>query len=148
MVIKEDVGGIEELTLQVSYLIPFKSYCKGFPVIKYTYVPCLKAAMLCVFAFSSLTVFMVHCAITYSEPYQTSKMELFVKIVTFKEVASLYRRLKGFWIRLYCMWSKLLRQILVCIAVYFRFEIICIFCHYGTIRFPFETLSILGFLRL
>ena len=100
MVIKEDVGGIEELTLQVSYLIPFKSCCKGFPVIKYTYVPCLKVAMLCVFAFCGLTVFMVHLAIAYSEPCQTSKMGLFAKIVTSKELTSLLRRLKGFWIRL------------------------------------------------
>ena len=34
--------------------------CKGFPVIKYTYVPCLKVAMLCVFVFCDLIVFMVH----------------------------------------------------------------------------------------
>ena len=49
LVIKEDVGRIEERTLQVNYLIPFKSCYKGFPVIKYTYVPCLKVTMLCLF---------------------------------------------------------------------------------------------------
>ena len=43
------LNGMEELTLQVSYLIPFKSCFNGFPVIKYTYVPCLKVTMLCVF---------------------------------------------------------------------------------------------------
>ena len=41
---------MEELNLQVSYLILFKNCFKVFPVIKYTYVPCLKVAMLCVFA--------------------------------------------------------------------------------------------------
>ena len=98
MLIKEDVGGVEELTLKVSYLIPFKSCYKGFPVIMYTYVPCLKFAMLCVFAFCGLIVFMAQWAIAYSDFCQTSKMELFVKIVTSKEVTFLLRRLKGFWI--------------------------------------------------
>ena len=41
---------MEELNLQVSYLILFKSCFKGFPVIKYTYLRCLKVAMLCIFA--------------------------------------------------------------------------------------------------
>ena len=54
------LNGMEELTLQVSYLIPFKSCFNGFPVIKYTYVPCLKVTMLCVFALCGLIVFMVH----------------------------------------------------------------------------------------
>ena len=87
---------MEELTLQVSYMIPFKSCFKGFPVINYTYVPCLKVAMLCVFALCDLIVFMVHWAIGYSEPCQTSKMEIFAKIVTSKKVTSLLRRFKGF----------------------------------------------------
>ena len=38
-----------------------------------------------VFALHDLTVFMVYWTITYSEPFQTSKMELFVKKVTSKE---------------------------------------------------------------
>ena len=42
---------MEELTLQVSYLIPFKSCFKGFPMIKQTYVPCLKVAVLCILGF-------------------------------------------------------------------------------------------------
>ena len=92
----EDVGGMKELTLQVSYLIPFKSCFKGFPAIKYTHVPCLKVAMLCVFALCDSIVFMVHWEIAYSEPCQTSKMEFFAKIVTSKDVTSLFRRLKGF----------------------------------------------------
>ena len=132
LVIKEDVGRIEERTLQVNYLIPFKSCYKGFPVIKYTYVPCLKVTMLCVFAFCYLIVLKFFWAITYSEPCQTSKMELFAKIVISKE----YQRLLN---------TPL--QFLIYIAVYLRFEITCIFCHFSTIRFPFETLSILGFLR-
>ena len=66
---------MEELTLQVSYLIPFKSCFKVFPVIKYTYVPCIKVAMLRMFALFGLIVFMVHWAILYSKPCKTSKME-------------------------------------------------------------------------
>ena len=61
------LDGMEELTLQVSYLIQSKSYFKGFPVIKYTYVPCLKIAMLCVIALCGLILFMVHWARAYSE---------------------------------------------------------------------------------
>ena len=38
-----------------------------------------------VFALLDLIVFMVYWAITYSEPFQTSRMEFFVKIVTSKE---------------------------------------------------------------
>ena len=73
------LGSMEELNLQVSYLILFKNCFKVFPVIKYTYVPCLKVAMLCVFALCGLIVFMVHWAIAYSKPCQTSKMELLRK---------------------------------------------------------------------
>ena len=90
------LDGMEELTLQVSYLIPFKSCFKGLPVIKYTYVPCLKVTMLCVFALCGLIVFVVHWAIAHSEPCQTSMMELFAKIVSSKEVTSWLIRLKGF----------------------------------------------------
>ena len=90
------LDGVEELTLQVCYLIPFKCCFKGFPVIKYTYVPCLKVTMLCVFALCGLIVFMFHWTMAYSDPCQTSKMELFAKIVTSKEVTSLLRRLREF----------------------------------------------------
>ena len=70
---------MEELTLQVSYLIPFIRFCckvrfKSFPVIKFTYGACLKIAMWFVFASSGLIVFMDSYAIAYSEPFQTSKM--------------------------------------------------------------------------
>ena len=46
------LDGMEELTVQVNYLIPFISFrskgCfKGFAVIKYTYVPCFKFTVLC-----------------------------------------------------------------------------------------------------
>ena len=89
---------MEELTLRVSHLIPFiwfryKGCFKGLPLIKYTYVACLKVAFWFVFVSCGLIVFIVYWPIAYSEPFQTSKMELFVKIVTFKEVTSLLRRL-------------------------------------------------------
>ena len=54
------LDGTEEQTLQVSYMIPFKSCFKGFPVIKYTYVPCFKVTMLRDFALCRLIVFMVY----------------------------------------------------------------------------------------
>ena len=38
---------------------------------------------------------MVYWAITYSEPFQTSKMEFFVKIVTSKETNPLLRRFRS-----------------------------------------------------
>ena len=71
---------MEELTLEVSHLIPFIWFrCKGcfkdFPVIEYTYVACFKVALWFVFALCGLIVFMVYWATTYSEPFQTSKME-------------------------------------------------------------------------
>ena len=95
------LDGMEQLTLQVSYLFPFKSYLKDFPVSKYTCVPCVKVAMLCAFALCGLIVIMVHWAIAYSEPnLETSKMKLFAKIVISKEVTTLLRCLKGFRIRL------------------------------------------------
>ena len=65
------LDGMEELTLQVSYLIPFKSCFKGFPVMKsIMYL----VAILCVFALCDFNAFMVHWSIVYSEPCQTSKM--------------------------------------------------------------------------
>ena len=91
---------MEELTFQLCYVIPFKSCFKGFPVIKYTYVPCLKVAMLRVFDLRGLIVFMINWEIAYSETCQTFEIEPFAKIVTSKEVTSLLRRLTGLWIRL------------------------------------------------
>ena len=38
---------------------------------------------------------MVYWAVTYSEPFQTSKMEFFVKIVTSKETNPLLRRFRS-----------------------------------------------------
>ena len=49
-----------------------------------------------VFALKALIVFMVYWEETYSEPFKTSKMEIFVKIVTSNEITSLLRRWKGF----------------------------------------------------
>ena len=60
-------------------LIPLWRLFKGFPVIKYNYVPSLKVAMLCVFALCRLIVFMVHWKIACPEHCQTSKMEPFTK---------------------------------------------------------------------
>ena len=55
----------------------------------------LKFAMWFVFALHNLIVFMVYWAVTYSEPFQTSKVEFFVKIVTSKEKNPLLRRFKS-----------------------------------------------------
>ena len=65
---------MEELTLQVSYLIPFIALCckgcfKDFPVISYTYVACFKVAMWFVFALCDFIGFMVYWATTHSEPF-------------------------------------------------------------------------------
>ena len=84
--------------------------------------------VLCVFALCDLIVFMVHWAIAYLEPCETSKMELFAKLVTSKVVTFLFRRLKGFWKCLCRVQYKLLCQFLVYIAAYFRSEITCTFC--------------------
>ena len=51
------LDGMEELTLEVSHLIPFIWFrCKGcfkdFPVIEYTYVACFKVAMWFVFVYA------------------------------------------------------------------------------------------------
>ena len=48
-----------------------------------------------VFALRSLFIFIVYWAVAFSEPFQTSKMELFVKALTSREVTSLLRRLAG-----------------------------------------------------
>ena len=48
-----------------------------------------------VFALHDLIAFMVYWAVTYSEPFQTSKMEFFVKIVTSKETNPLLRRFRS-----------------------------------------------------
>ena len=55
------LDGIEELTFHVSYLIPFiwfryRGCFTGFPVIKYTYVACLKVAMWFAFVLCGLIV--------------------------------------------------------------------------------------------
>ena len=76
---------IEELTLQVSHFIPFiwlrgKGCVKRFLVINCTYVFCFKVATKIFFAIYGLLIFMVYWKAAYSEPYQTFKMELFVKI--------------------------------------------------------------------
>ena len=142
--IKENMlDGMEELTLQVSYWILFISFrckgcVKGFPVIKYTYVACYKVTIWFVLTWHGLIVFMVYWEITYSGPCQTTKTKRFLKPVTFKEITSLLRRLKSFWIRI--CWMKL-KQLDPVVAVYLRFEITCTFCHLSTVRFPLETLS-------
>ena len=56
---------MEELTLQVSHLIPFiwfrfKGCLKDFPRIEYTYVACFKVAMWFVVALCGFMVFMVY----------------------------------------------------------------------------------------
>ena len=59
------LDGMEELTLEVSHLIPFiwfrlKGCFEDFPVIEYTYVACFKVAMWFVFVLCGLMVFMVY----------------------------------------------------------------------------------------
>ena len=49
-----------------------------------------------IFVLCGFIVFMVYWATTYSEIFQTSKMEFFAKIVTSNEINSLLRRWKGF----------------------------------------------------
>ena len=88
---------------------------------------------------------MVHWAIAYSEPCQTSEMDLFAKIVISKEVPPCVDVLKGSEYASAECKIKCFASFLVYIAVYFKFKITFIFCHFNTIRFPFETLSILGF---
>ena len=78
------------------HLIPLKGCFKDFPVIKCTYVACFKVSLWFVFVLCGLIVFMVYWSTTYSEPFQTSKMEFFVKIGTCNEITSLLRRWKGF----------------------------------------------------
>ena len=85
------LDGLEELTLQVSYLIPFKSCFKVFPVIKYTYVPSLTVDMLCVFVLCGLIVFMVHWAKVYLKPCQTSKMEFLQKKLPPKVIFNVWK---------------------------------------------------------
>ena len=91
---------MKELTLQVNYLIPFiwfncKGCFKGFPLIKYTYVGCLKVCHVACLCLSWFDCFLVYCAITCSEPFQTTKMKFFVKIVTSKETSPLLRRFRS-----------------------------------------------------
>ena len=138
------LDGMEELTLEVSHLISFIWFrCKGcskdFPVSEYTYVACFKVAMWFVFALCGLMVFMVYDATTYSEPFQISKMEFFVKIITSNEITSLLRHWKGFWIRLCWMQSKLLGQVF---APYFMFQTTCVFCHFSAVWPLFQSLGI------
>ena len=71
------LDGIKELTLQVSYLIPlvFRWFdSKGFPVIKYTCIPCLKIATLCL---CLMWFDYFYGSIAYSDPCQTSKTAFF-----------------------------------------------------------------------
>ena len=56
-----------------------------------------------VFALHDLIVFfLVYWAITYSEPFQTSKMKFFVKIVTSQETTPLLRRFRSSRLEVFC----------------------------------------------
>ena len=50
-------------------------------MIKYSYVAYVKAATRFIFTIYGLFIFIVYWAEPYSEPCQTSKVELFAKIV-------------------------------------------------------------------
>ena len=73
-VIKEDVEWFGRANFASKLFDSVKELFQSFSMIKYSYEPCLKVAMLCVFALCSLIVF----------------------IVISKEVTPLLRRLKGF----------------------------------------------------
>ena len=102
----------------------------------------LEDAMRFEFAIYGLFIYMVYWTEVYPESCETSKMQLFakrVKVVNYFREKLYIRRLIGFWMRLCWMYSKLLGQVLLYIAVNFIFKIACIFCHFSTIRF--ETLN-------
>ena len=53
---------LEQLTLKVRHLIPFiwfrcENYCNGFPLIKFTYLGCLKVVLLFLFSHISFAYF-------------------------------------------------------------------------------------------
>ena len=54
---------------------------KGSPVIKYTYLACLKVLLWLVFAIYGLFIFTVTWKEAYSDPWKTSEVELFAKLV-------------------------------------------------------------------
>ena len=88
---------MEKLALQVNHLILFiwfrrKGWFKGFTVIKYTYVACFKVAMRSIFAIYDLFIFMVYWPEAYSEPCQTSKIELFAKIVNEWKLLTIFKK--------------------------------------------------------
>ena len=96
MLIKEDLGWYGRANFVGELLDSVVKGCfKDFPVTEYTYVACFKVSLWFVFALCILIVFIVYWATAYSEPFQTSKMELFVKIVTSNEITFLLRRWKG-----------------------------------------------------
>ena len=152
MLIREDLGwngraNFAGKLFDSVHLIPLQGLFQRFSsdfVHLYTYVACFRVAMWFVFVLCSLIVFMVYWATSYSEPFQTSKMEFFVKIVTSNQITSLLRRWKRFCIQHLNMLNVncLARFCYIYVVVYFIFEITCICCHFSTIRFPFETLGI------
>ena len=96
MLIKEDLGWYGRANFVGELLDSVVKGCfKDFPVTEYTYVACFKVSLWFVFALYGLIIFMAYGATTYSELFQTSKMEFFVKIVTSNEITSLLRRWKG-----------------------------------------------------
>ena len=118
---------LEELALQVDHLIPLfwfhcEGYFKGSPVIKYTYLAC--QVVLCfAFAIYGSFVFIVYWEV-YSDSCQTSKIELFGKLVNEWKLLTFFlktlhlRRLIGFWMRLSWIKSKLYSQVLLYIAIW------------------------------
>ena len=94
---------------------------KVSPAFKYVYSDYLKVLLWFVFAIYVFFLFMVNWKEVYSEPYLKSEAELFAKQVNnlkpliFLKKNTLSWRLKGFWIHLSCMKSKL--QVLLYIAI-------------------------------
>ena len=98
MLIKEDVGwyGRANFGAKLNDSVHLIPLIRSFDSLQYIYVACLKLGMWFVFALCGLIVFIIYWVIAHSEPFQTSTMELFGKIVTSKEVTSLLRHLAEF----------------------------------------------------
>ena len=76
---------LEKLALQVNHLILFiwfhwECCFKGCPVLRYTYLVCIKVFIWLVYAIYGLFVFMVYYTEAYSESYEISKIGLYAKL--------------------------------------------------------------------
>ena len=93
LLIKEGLGwyGRANFVGKLFDSVPLIPLLEMFQRFSSDWVAWFKVVMSFVFALCSLIVFMVYYVTTYSEPFQTSKMDIFVKIVAFNEITSLLR---------------------------------------------------------